>query len=81
VAYYQNGVPYAKIFGDPGGTVSTGLSSQQKKKFKELNNLHTLSFKTKFKHDYDDVYIAMCYPYTFTTCQKFVDSMARRDRI
>lgn len=40
---------------------------------KEPNNLYTLSFKFCLKHDKDEVYIAMSYPYTYTDCCNFLD--------
>jgi hypothetical protein len=29
---------------------------------------YTLSFKIQFKHDNDEIYIAYCFPYTYTDC-------------
>ena len=34
-----------------------------------------MSFKFSLKHDKDEVYIAMCYPYTFTDCLRFLDKI------
>ena len=36
---------------------------------------HTLSFKFTLKHDDDIVYLAMCYPYTYTDCVRFLDGL------
>lgn len=40
---------------------------------KEPSNFYTLSFKFTLKFDNDEVYIAMCYPYTYTECQRLLD--------
>ena len=40
---------------------------------KEPTNLYTLSFKFNLKHDLDEVYVAMCYPYTYTDAINFLD--------
>ena len=37
--------------------------------------MYTLSFKFSLKHDKDDVYVAMCYPYTFTDQLAFLDRL------
>jgi len=44
---------------------------------KEPSTLYTLSFKFSLKHDKDDVYVAMCYPYTFTDMLKFTETICR----
>ena len=36
----------------------------------------TLSFKFIEKYDFDELYIAMCYPYTFTDMVYFLESIA-----
>ena len=36
-----------------------------------------MSFKFSLKHDNDDVYIAMCYPYTYTDCHMFLDYICK----
>lgn len=51
-------------------SINTGVTAPN---LKEPNNLYTLSFKVSFKHDQDTVYVAMCYPYTYTDCQNFLD--------
>ena len=81
VAYYQNNQPYCKIYGDPGE--NKGNNTNQSKyaqtsliiasNQKEPSSLYTLSFKFCLKHDKDDVYIAMCYPYTYTDCCNLLD--------
>ena len=35
---------------------------------KGSQDLYSLSFSTAFKYDNDSVYIANCYPYTYTDC-------------
>lgn len=42
---------------------------------KEPANLYTLSFKFTLKHDDDEVYIAMCYPYTYSMMQNFISEI------
>ena len=42
---------------------------------KEPSSLYTLSFKVSLKHDKDEVYVAMCYPYTYTDCVNFLDKI------
>lgn len=42
---------------------------------KEPQNLYTLSFKFSLKHDKDEVYIAMCYPYTYTDMLKMTENI------
>lgn len=37
--------------------------------------MYTLSFKINLKHDKDEVYIAMCYPYTYTDMLRFQDKI------
>jgi len=34
--------------------------------------LYTLSFNLKFKHSNDTVYLAHCYPYTYSTLQNYL---------
>lgn len=46
----------------------------QKKKSGNSNNFF-LSFDMRFKYDNDEVYIAHCYPYTYTDLKKFVNSV------
>ena len=84
IAYYQNNQPYCKIYGEQAEN-SKG-SSNFTGKFqannpivgvnqKEPSNLYTLSFKFSLKHDNDEVYIAMCYPYTYTDCFNFLETI------
>lgn len=35
----------------------------------------SLSFTLKFEHDYDTVYVAHCYPYTYTRLQKYLKNL------
>jgi cytosolic carboxypeptidase protein 2/3 len=44
---------------------------------KEPATLYTLSFKFSLKHDLDEVYVAMCYPYTYSDCFHFLDSICQ----
>ena len=78
IAYYQNNQPMCKIFGEsqndknlPNAAKNLPNVSNQK----EPTNLYTLSFKFSLKHDKDEVYIAMCYPYTFTDTLRFLDKI------
>ena len=65
-----------------------------KKKSATVTSYYTLTFKLKFERkihfliissdDFDDIYIAHCYPYTFTQLNKFVNkicTIAHRDRV
>ena len=79
ISYYQNNQPFCKVYGDntndknvPGKftSLNTGVPAQ-----KEPSSLYTLSFKVSFKNDHDTVYVAMCYPYTYTDCQNFLDKI------
>lgn len=36
-------------------------------------NYYSLQFEVQFKHDDDEVYIAHCYPYTYTDCCNLLD--------
>lgn len=36
---------------------------------------YTLTFQLQFKHDNDSVYISHCYPYTYTDCCEFLQSL------
>ena len=45
---------------------------------KEPSALYTLSFKFSLKHDKDEVYVAMCYPYTFTDMLRFTDRVCKQ---
>lgn len=94
IAYYQNNQPYCKIFGegtgDGKGGANSGASQSSGAKSaaanagfvaanqKEPTALYTLSFKFSLKHDKDDVYIAMCYPYTLTDMLAFTDSIFKQ---
>lgn len=83
IAYYQNNQPYCKIYGEQsdsskyangnGGkyTANSIVGVNQK----EPSNMYTLSFKFSLKHDQDEVYIAMCYPYTYTDCHNFLENI------
>lgn len=74
-----------KIFGDTTTDPKTGVAPPGGKytvtplytaaNQKEPSNLYTLSFKFSLKHDKDEVYIAMCYPYTYTDMIKMVDKI------
>ena len=83
IAYYQNNQPFCKIFGESndtklgggGGSKYSSIGSGAMANQKEPNNLYTLSFKFSLKHDKDDVYVAMCYPYTYTDCVNFLDKI------
>jgi hypothetical protein len=35
----------------------------------------SLSFTLRFEHDYDCVYVAHCYPYTYTRLQKYLRNL------
>lgn len=37
---------------------------------------YTLSFTVKFPHDDDMVYLALCYPYTYTDLQDYLTELA-----
>lgn len=43
---------------------------------KEPQQTFTLSFKFIVKYDLDEIYIAMCYPYTFTDMIYFLECIA-----
>jgi hypothetical protein len=45
----------------------------------DSTQFYTLSFKFTLKHDDDDVYVAMCYPYTYTDCVRFLDGISGTD--
>lgn len=53
----------------------TRAPGSKKSKSDDIQQFYTLSFKFTLKHDDDVVYIAMCYPYTFTDCVKFLDGI------
>lgn len=76
IAYYQNNQPYCKVFGEAqtekGGKFMPGNATPGQK---EPTQLYTLSFKFSLKHDFDEVYIAMCYPYTYTDATNFLDNI------
>ena len=40
-------------------------------------DLFSLSFTSTFKYDNDSVYIANCYPYTFSDCQHFINKVQK----
>lgn len=42
---------------------------------KDPSTFYTLSFKFTLKYDKDEVYIAMCYPYTYSDSVAFLDSI------
>lgn len=67
IAYYLNNQPYCKIFGE---------NAPEQKSSKEPTTFYTLSFKFTLKHDNDEVYIAMCYPYTYTDCIRYLDGIS-----
>lgn len=37
---------------------------------------YTLSFTVKFPHDDDEVYLAQCYPYTYSDLQDYLSEIA-----
>ncbi len=39
---------------------------------------YTLSFVTSFKYDNDSVFIANCYPYTYSDCEHFINKLQRK---
>ena len=47
--------------------------SFQGKKAKKYRGLSTLSFDIEFPYDKDEVYLAYCYPYTYTDLQIYLD--------
>ena len=82
IAYYQNNQPHCKIFGESsdgktngGGAKYASMGAGTLSSQKEPQNLYTLSFKLSLKHDKDEVYVAMCYPYTYTDCVNFLDKI------
>lgn len=86
IAYYQNNQPYCKMFddkqeGSKAQAAAAKYNHAQKGKndeAKEQANFYTLSFKFTVKHDNDEVYIAMCYPYTYSDCCSLMDSILSR---
>lgn len=38
----------------------------------------TLSFVTAFKYDNDSVFIANCYPYTYSDCEHFINKLQKK---
>ncbi len=56
--------------------------NSQKKKSGNFN--YILSFDISFRYDHDEIYIAHCYPYTYSDMKMFVNSVCstqNRDRI
>ena len=45
-----------------------------------IQQYYTLSFKFSLKHDNDDVFVAMCYPYTYTDCMSMLDRVSGPER-
>lgn len=85
IAYYQNNQPLCKIYGEQIGDKGSGQTGKFTSTAaqivgvnqKEPTNFYTLSFKFSLKHDDDEVYVAMCYPYTYTDCHNFLDSICQ----
>jgi murein tripeptide amidase MpaA len=76
IAYYQNNQNKAKFSNLPGSQANMSSATP--------NNFYTLSFRMNFKHDEDEVYLAYCYPYTFTDCQKHLEKICKsknKDRV
>jgi len=77
ISYYQNNQPLCKIFGETASDKNSKFmaSSNVASGSKEPSTLYTLSFKLSLKHDLDEVYVAMCYPYTYTDSISFLDKI------
>jgi hypothetical protein len=59
-------------------------SVKQKKTGTAATNQFILSFDIRFKYDHDEVYIAHCYPYTYTDLKRFLGGVVTtsvRDRV
>ena len=48
---------------------------QNQMKKKAGGNYYSLQFEVSFKHDDDEVYIAHCYPYTYSDCCALLDKL------
>lgn len=65
-----------KIFGETANDKNSKyMASSAAPGSKEPTALYTLSFKFSLKHDLDEVYVAMCYPYTYTDIISFLDKI------
>lgn len=74
IAYYSNNLPKTKIYGEKNANTTSGanvgISNSGPSTF------YTMSFKTQFKYDDDEVYFAYCYPYTYSDYQEHISKIA-----
>eukprot|EP00347_Sterkiella_histriomuscorum_P009421 403341278 len=74
ISYYQSSGTRQRYFQQ-----LLGIESYQ-----ETSQIFTLSFKIQFKYDNDEVYMAYCFPYTYTDCQKLLSKLCQpktKDRV
>lgn len=68
IAYYQNNAAKPKF---------ANLGSNQSASAPAPSNFYSLSFRTSFQHEDDEVFFAYCYPYTYSDVQKHLDKICK----
>lgn len=74
IAYYANNHQRSKFSNLPGPQPLASAPAP--------SAFFTLSFKLNFKYDYDEVWLAYCYPYTYSDCTRHLQSLTHlKDRV
>ena len=69
IAYYKNDSSYAIIISISSNVLVIFIRCIFLSRSNEEKEKHTLTFNVSFPHDRDTVYLAHCYPYTYTDLQ------------